>query len=31
MIFEPAEKSALDLYRDKITKMNYVEILDMLE
>jgi hypothetical protein len=31
MIFQPAEKSAYDLYLDKKTKMTEEEILDMLE
>jgi hypothetical protein len=31
MIFEPAEKSALDIYKDKSTKMSDEEVLDMLE
>jgi hypothetical protein len=31
MIFEPAEKSAYDIYKDKNTKMSDEEVLDMLE
>jgi hypothetical protein len=31
MVFQPAEKSAWDIYRDKNTKMSDEEVLDMLE